>query len=80
MKNLVITVPIDTNLEPCLKEIAYRIISNINLVSESLWANDPDSFFSIFDGIGDEHIEYGFGLEITADKPVAGQRVSDRIT
>lgn len=65
MKNFVITIPIDSNLHPCLKEIAYRILHNTDRVSLALLAGDPDLLLSIFHGIGDEHIEYGFGLEIS---------------
>jgi len=80
MKNLVVTIPIDENFEGCAKEIGYRLYLRTRAVFHALTENNPDELFQIFDGMDDPDIgiEYGFGLEITADKPVAGQRVSDR--
>jgi hypothetical protein len=80
MKNFVITIPIDENLHSCVAEMGYRLYLRSGSVSKALIDNDPDALFEIFDGMGEPEyeIEYGFGLEITADKPVAGQRVSDR--
>jgi hypothetical protein len=80
MKNLVITIPIDENFEGCAYEIGYRLYVRTSQVNQALTDNDPDALFQIFDGMDDPDIgiEYGFGLEITADK-VAGQRAfSDR--
>lgn len=81
MRNFVITIPIDENLEGCAYEIGYRLYIRTNVLVKALSENDPDALFQIFDGMDDPDlgIEYGFGLEITADEPVAGQRVGDRI-
>lgn len=81
MKNFVITIPIDENAEACMYEMGYRLYIRGSAIYKALTTNDPDALFAIFDGMDDpdEGIEYGFGLEITADKPVAGQEASDRI-
>lgn len=70
MRNFVITIPIDENVEACINEIAYRLYIK-DAVSKALIENDPDALFQVFDGMGDPDlgIEYNFGLEITADKP-----------
>ncbi len=81
MRNFVITIPIDENLEACAYEIGYRLYCKTPQIVGALEANDPDKLFEIFDGMEDRDlgIEYSFGLEITADEPVAGQRVGDRV-
>ena len=73
MKNLVITIPIDENFEGCAFEIGYRLYLRTSAVRQALIDNDPDALFQIFDGMDDPDIgiEYGFGLEFTADKPVS---------
>lgn len=73
MKNLVITIPIDEDFVGCAYEIGYRLYIRTLAISQALDTNDPDALFQIFDGMDDPDIgiEYGFGIEITADKPDA---------
>ena len=77
MKNFVITIPVDENLEGCIYELAYRLYVQHTEVTNTLIDNDPDALFQIFDDMGDRDlgIEYGFGLEITGDKPIASAHV-----
>jgi hypothetical protein len=71
MKNFVITIPIDENLRGCVAEMGYRLYLRSDSVCKALIDNDPDALFQIFDGMDrpEYDVEYGFGLEITADKP-----------
>lgn len=81
MKNFVISIPIDENVQSLIRQIGLRLYALNENISEALLANNPDLLFDAFAAIGDpvSEVEYGFGLEITSDQPVAGQRVSERI-
>ncbi len=76
-----ITIPIDENFQSCVRQIGLRMYALDGDVASAAAENNPDLLFDYFNVIGNpnEGIEYGFGLELTADKPVPGQRVGDRV-
>jgi hypothetical protein len=78
MKYLVISIPVDEEIKSCVRQIGLRMCTLNHDIAVAATENNPDLLFDAFAGIGNgEGEEYSFGLELTADEPVAGQRVGD---
>jgi hypothetical protein len=75
MRDFVITIPVDENLEDFLKQFGYELLTRRVEIVEVLTSGELPDLQWI--GNEDEGIDYPFDLELTADKPVAGQRVGD---
>lgn len=74
MRSFVITIPVQENFQFFIRQLGYELLTGNDEITEAILSGElPDL------RMGDECDEYPYSLELTADKPVGGQRVGERI-